>query len=457
MSTTTDHRRRHDLRPLRRRRHRGADRPARRHRRRRRPARRRPTRPSPAAPTSTRPPCAPPSTRPATTGGRAALTQRRTADPCGRDCPAPRRHAASRPGRPRDHRDDVRVLLGPDRAQAQQARRRAGQRQPRHQTARRCTTPPPVQPQDLVTAVRADRLRRHRPGARDRRRAGRRRRARGPRPAGGPGAAAARAGLARPDRPGRCSSRWSRRSATPSARPVPGCELRARPPRSWLWAAWPFHRAAAVNARHGASTMDTLVSLGVLAAYGWSLVDDPRPAAPAHLYFEVAAVVTTFLLAGRYARGPRHARGPVARCARCWSSAPRTSPCCDRPDDGRPSELRVAVGSSRSATTSSSGPARRSPPTASSSTGAARSTQRCSPASRVPVERRPRRRGHRRHRQRRRPARRRGHAGSAPTPRSPGSPRLVEQRPDRQGRRCSGWPTGSPAVFVPVVLGVARR
>src|SRR4051812_4575532 len=39
-----------------------------------------------------------------------------------------------------------------------------------------------------------------------------------------------------------------------------------------LWAGWPFHRAAAVNARHGASTMDTLVSLGTLVAYAWSVV-----------------------------------------------------------------------------------------------------------------------------------------------------------------------------------------
>src|SRR5262245_38942019 len=38
-----------------------------------------------------------------------------------------------------------------------------------------------------------------------------------------------------------------------------------------VWGAWPFHRAAWVNLRHGAATMDTLVSLGVLAAYGWSL------------------------------------------------------------------------------------------------------------------------------------------------------------------------------------------
>ncbi len=89
------------------------------------------------------------------------------------------------------------------------------------------------------------------------------------------------------------------------------------------WAAWPFHRAAARAARHGASTMDTLVSIGIVAATAWSLWAlvlggagrigmrmEPTlwPRADAHaamavpeLYFEVAAVVTTFLLAGRYA------------------------------------------------------------------------------------------------------------------------------------------------------------
>ncbi|AOT02865.1 heavy metal translocating P-type ATPase [Arthrobacter sp. U41] len=76
------------------------------------------------------------------------------------------------------------------------------------------------------------------------------------------------------------------------------------------WAAWPFHRAAAVNARHLASTMDTLVSIGVTAAYvfsAWQLAVDPRMTEHAGmemgtggLYFEVAAVVTTFLLLGRY-------------------------------------------------------------------------------------------------------------------------------------------------------------
>jgi len=87
------------------------------------------------------------------------------------------------------------------------------------------------------------------------------------------------------------------------------------------WAAWPFHRAALRAARHGASTMDTLVSIGIVAATGWSLwallfggagelgmtMTPTLVPAAAHegaapeLYFEVAAVVTTFLLAGRYA------------------------------------------------------------------------------------------------------------------------------------------------------------
>ena len=94
-----------------------------------------------------------------------------------------------------------------------------------------------------------------------------------------------------------------------------------------VWGAWPFHRAAWANLRHGAATMDTLVSVGVLAAWGWSLVAlfflgagepgmrmgfdlvlDPGGAAD-HIYLEVAAVVTTFILAGRYfeARAKRRA------------------------------------------------------------------------------------------------------------------------------------------------------
>ena len=85
-----------------------------------------------------------------------------------------------------------------------------------------------------------------------------------------------------------------------------------------IWGAWPFHRAAWRNLRHGAATMDTLVSVGTLAAFAWSLyalffgtAGTPgmrhafeftvsRSDGSSNIYLEVAAGVTTFVLAGRY-------------------------------------------------------------------------------------------------------------------------------------------------------------
>ncbi|WP_103352547.1 cation-translocating P-type ATPase [Amycolatopsis sp. CA-128772] len=66
------------------------------------------------------------------------------------------------------------------------------------------------------------------------------------------------------------------------------------------WGAWPFHRAAAVNLRHATATMDTLISLGVVASVAWSLYALLAGGGHHHLYFEVAAAVATFILAGRY-------------------------------------------------------------------------------------------------------------------------------------------------------------
>ncbi|MGW5723355.1 heavy metal translocating P-type ATPase [Amycolatopsis sp. NPDC003865] len=94
-----------------------------------------------------------------------------------------------------------------------------------------------------------------------------------------------------------------------------------------VWGAWPFHRAAWANLRHGAATMDTLISLGTLAAFLWSLyallfgtagvagmthpfeLTIERMAGDGNIYLEVAAGVTTFILAGRYfeARSKRRA------------------------------------------------------------------------------------------------------------------------------------------------------
>src|SRR6476469_8147139 len=94
-----------------------------------------------------------------------------------------------------------------------------------------------------------------------------------------------------------------------------------------MWAAWPFHKAAWANLKHGAATMDTLISLGTLAAWLWSLyalfIGDagvpgmrmdfvllPSNAGGGdEIYLEIAGMVTTFILAGRYfeARAKRRA------------------------------------------------------------------------------------------------------------------------------------------------------
>ena len=92
------------------------------------------------------------------------------------------------------------------------------------------------------------------------------------------------------------------------------------------WSAWPFHRATAINARHLSSTMDTLVSMGVAAAYLfslWHLLMEPGMTAHAHpgqamdmsshqLYFESAAIITTFLLLGRWLEARAKARSGEA-------------------------------------------------------------------------------------------------------------------------------------------------
>jgi len=64
------------------------------------------------------------------------------------------------------------------------------------------------------------------------------------------------------------------------------------------WGAWPFHRAAAINARHATATMDTLVSLGVTASWAWSLY--VLASGQGHTYLDVASGITALILLGRY-------------------------------------------------------------------------------------------------------------------------------------------------------------
>ena len=94
-----------------------------------------------------------------------------------------------------------------------------------------------------------------------------------------------------------------------------------------LWGGWPFHRAALINLRHATATMDTLVSVGSMAAWGWSMAAlffgsagmpgmrmsfelvPSRASGLGQIYFEVATVVVTAILGGRYfeARAKRRA------------------------------------------------------------------------------------------------------------------------------------------------------
>jgi Cu+-exporting ATPase len=123
-----------------------------------------------------------------------------------------------------------------------------------------------------------------------------------------------------------------------------------------LWAAWPFHRAALKNARHRACSMDTLVSLGVVAACGWSVYAmfhlDRRSGASAWqeltrasgggIYLEVAAAVTTFLLAGRFYEA--RARSSAGQAMRKLAAAAAKDVCVLDADG---SERRIPAGQLR--------------------------------------------------------------------------------------------------------------
>ncbi len=126
-----------------------------------------------------------------------------------------------------------------------------------------------------------------------------------------------------------------------------------------VWGALPFHRAAWTNARHGAATMDTLISVGVTAAYLWSLwallfthagttgmrmpfeLLPSRSGGEAHIYLEVAAAVTTFIIAGRYFEARAKRTSGAALRALLGMGAKDVAVLRDGPDG--PVESRVPV------------------------------------------------------------------------------------------------------------------
>ncbi len=129
-----------------------------------------------------------------------------------------------------------------------------------------------------------------------------------------------------------------------------------------VWGALPFHRAAWTNLRHGAATMDTLISVGVTAAYLWSLwalffthagmpgmrmrfeLLPSTAAGEAHIYLEVAAAVTTFILAGRYFEARAKKRSGAALRALLDMGAKEVAVLRDGQDEVRIPVEHLAVG-----------------------------------------------------------------------------------------------------------------
>jgi len=144
--------------------------------------------------------------------------------------------------------------------------------------------------------------------------------------------------------------------------------------RNWQWLSfalagpvvvyggWPFHRAAWVNLRHGAATMDTLISVGTIAAFGWSVYalfwggagepgmtmsftfDVARGAGQDEIYLEVASAVTVFILAGRYFEARAKRRSGAALRALVELGAKDVAVLRGEPgDEGAGPEIRIPI------------------------------------------------------------------------------------------------------------------
>ena len=212
-----------------------------------------------------------------------------------------------------------------------------------------------------------------------------------------------------------------------------------------LWGAWPFHRAAWANLKHGAATMDTLVSLGVLAAWLWSLYAlflgdagangmrmsfDLIPRAGRggdEIYLETASIVTTFILAGRYFEARAKRRAGAALQALLELGAKDVSVLDDDGSEHRVPIEQLAVGDRFVVR-----PGEKVATDGVVEEGTSAVDQSLLTGESVPVEKAPGDDGRRRDGQRRRPARRprhegrRGHRAGADRP-------ARDRRADRQG------------------------
>ena len=147
-----------------------------------------------------------------------------------------------------------------------------------------------------------------------------------------------------------------------------------------FWAGLAVPPGRALNPRHRAATMDTLISIGTLAAFSWSAVV-LFLGLDAEIYFEVGAVITTLILLGRWLEARR-----AAPLGRGDAGAPRTRREGGARAPRRRRDRSFRSSSSRSAIGSSFGPARSSPPTGSSRTGTSAVDQSMLTGEPVPVE-----------------------------------------------------------------------
>ena len=155
---------------------------------------------------------------------------------------------------------------------------------------------------------------------------------------------------------------WGRLTALALATPVQ------------FWVGWPFLREAARRARRRTANMDTLIAMGTLAAYGFSVAQ--LLTGGMELYFEAAAVIIAFLVLGRFFEARAKGRAGHRPSGPCSSSGQK------RPGSSATARKSWSRWSRwRSATCSRSARARRSRPTARSSPGPAPWTSPCSPAS----------------------------------------------------------------------------
>ena len=224
-----------------------------------------------------------------------------------------------------------------------------------------------------------------------------------------------------------------------------------------VWGAWPFHRAAWANLKHATATMDTLISVGVLAAFAWSLYAlflgdagmpgmtmtfdfTPEQGAGAdEIYLEVATAVTVFLLAGRYFEARAKRRAGAALTALLELGAKDVAVL-----DAHGAERRIAIEELGVGDRFVVRPGEKVATDGVVEEGTSAVDQSLLTGESVPVEKRPGDAGRGRVGQRRRPP---GRARDEGRRRHRAGPDRASWSPTRRAarRRCSGSPTASRA------------